>query len=492
MTFSEKESDLGSGGKVVIQLCRTLPNPQNTIIYFDNWFTSMELICLLKNEFGINSLGTIRSNRSRGCTLEQDKAILKRGRGSYDYKVDNKKGIAVVKWADAKCVTLASSYVSYCPVTQLIQGYGRDIEKRCLTTTTSNTETSAIVCHKTFVTPEIAETQLLERGPKAIFKYTRNQQSSIVSRPVMRGADGSVCENDRDAAEVFAKNFSDVYTIEPPGPLPTLSSPRTHSTLEEIKCTEESVLYELSHLSTDSSPGPDCVTAFVLKSCRHPLLKPLLNIIQTSFESSVVPTVWLFTLVTSIYKSGDKLDPTNYRPISRLNLCQTEADLLNSDLAAVTEWSRTWLIPLNEEKCSVLHLGSNNPESPYHFPDNQRVHPVATQRDLSIIIKRDLSRSEQAASVVKRANSASYILGKSFQARDSELWIRLFKSYVRPLLEYGTVVWSPNLIKDIKLIESEKLVPRLYQDKTEQELEVTGHYIIKLKAIQKSPSTLWS
>ena len=119
MTFSEKEEGLGTGGKVVVQLCKTIPNPQDSLVYFDNWFTSLDLITLLKSDCGINSLGTIRSNRLRGCTLESDKFLLKKGRGSYDYKVDNFKGIAVVKWADTKCVTLASSYVSYNPVVQV-------------------------------------------------------------------------------------------------------------------------------------------------------------------------------------------------------------------------------------------------------------------------------------------------------------------------------------------------------------------------------------
>ena len=61
----------------------------------------------------------MRSNRLHGCILEQDKSLLKKGRGSFDYKVDNNVGIAVVKWADTKCVTLASSYVSHTPTLQV-------------------------------------------------------------------------------------------------------------------------------------------------------------------------------------------------------------------------------------------------------------------------------------------------------------------------------------------------------------------------------------
>ncbi|KAJ8969902.1 hypothetical protein NQ314_001536 [Rhamnusium bicolor] len=49
MIFSEKESYLGSGGKVVVHLYKIIPHPRKSTVYFDNWFTSLELITLLKN-----------------------------------------------------------------------------------------------------------------------------------------------------------------------------------------------------------------------------------------------------------------------------------------------------------------------------------------------------------------------------------------------------------------------------------------------------------
>nr|CAH7754833.1 unnamed protein product [Callosobruchus chinensis] len=129
VTFSEQEEGLGSSGKVVAHLCKTIPHPETSIVYFDNWFCSLELITLLKNSYNINSLGTIRSNRLRNCTLENDKSLLQKGRGSYDYMNDNNIGIAVVRWADTKCVTLASSFVSYSPVVS-VKRYSKEEKKK--------------------------------------------------------------------------------------------------------------------------------------------------------------------------------------------------------------------------------------------------------------------------------------------------------------------------------------------------------------------------
>ncbi|KAF9409267.1 hypothetical protein HW555_011302, partial [Spodoptera exigua] len=59
---SPVESSLGMGAKVVIALCKTIPDPAYPIVYFDNFFTSLELIYYLREEMGIFSLGTIRAN----------------------------------------------------------------------------------------------------------------------------------------------------------------------------------------------------------------------------------------------------------------------------------------------------------------------------------------------------------------------------------------------------------------------------------------------
>ena len=43
---------------------------------------------------------------------------------------------------------------------------------------------------------------------------------------------------------------------------------------------------------------------------------------------------------------------------------------------------------------------------------------------------------------------------KSFRTQDPKTYTTLYKTYVRPIIEYNTSIWSPNLISDIKRIES--------------------------------------
>lgn len=115
--FSNEEECMGLAAKVVVALSQTIQQPACKVLYFDNFFTSLELIHHMRNEYGIFSLGTIRSNRLREANekLPTDKNLKKRGRGSFAQVVSNESKIAIVKWFDNKCVTAASSYVDAHP-----------------------------------------------------------------------------------------------------------------------------------------------------------------------------------------------------------------------------------------------------------------------------------------------------------------------------------------------------------------------------------------
>jgi hypothetical protein len=124
-----EEEYLGVGGKTVVKLCRTISSPILSTVYFDNWFTSLELIFYLRNEMGILSLGTIRKDRLGTCQMINDKEMKKKGRGAFQVVSDNSKKIAVTKWMDNKCINIASSFCAQDPVST-IERYDRTLKQK--------------------------------------------------------------------------------------------------------------------------------------------------------------------------------------------------------------------------------------------------------------------------------------------------------------------------------------------------------------------------
>ena len=54
--------------------------------------------------------------------------------------------------------------------------------------------------------------------------------------------------------------------------------------------------------------------------------------------------------------------------------------------------------------------------------------------------------------ITKVANVRCNLIMKCFHSHDYKLIIKAFKTYIRPILEYGTTVWSPKNIGDINNI----------------------------------------
>lgn len=131
---------------------------------------------------------------------------------------------------------------------------------------------------------------------------------------------------------------------------------------------------------------------------------------------------------------------------------RTQAQQLQKDLDNIASWSEDWLIPLNASKCTVLHLGSNNPKQNYSI-GNCTLSTTKTQKDLGVIITDKLKWDCQVNSVVKRVNSMMYMIRRAFMDIQPALLRRIFTTYIQPIIEYCSPVWCPYLDKDVDALE---------------------------------------
>ena len=69
---------LGISGDIVLRLVDGLPKGHNYEVFMDNWFTSLSLMCALK-EIGILTLGTVRMSRHPGCSLKTGEGLENSG-----------------------------------------------------------------------------------------------------------------------------------------------------------------------------------------------------------------------------------------------------------------------------------------------------------------------------------------------------------------------------------------------------------------------------
>ena len=176
------------------------------------------------------------------------------------------------------------------------------------------------------------------------------------------------------------------------------------------------------------------------------------NIVSGVPQGSVLGPI-LFALYTSDLPQGMKTNFIMYADDTKFySNPLTSKTELQRDLDAVSLWSAMWLIPLNDKKCTVMHIGRNNPRYQYDI-GNTTLTSSAVIKDLGILITEDLKWETHIAYIAKKANRAIYRIRKAFVTLTSQAFSQLYKTYILPIVEFGTVIWNPYYVKDIDLIE---------------------------------------
>ena len=119
-------------------------------------------------------------------------------------------------------------------------------------------------------------------------------------------------------------------------------------------------------------------------------------------------------------------------------------------------WLQEHQLNIAKEKCFSLTLArKKSTHNPNHFSINSNSISNKTHfRDLGVIISDDLKWTHHVNSICTSAEVKSYQILKCFKTKNIGVLLRLFKTYVRPKLEYNTPVWSPYLLKNVNKIES--------------------------------------
>ena len=156
-------------------------------------------------------------------------------------------------------------------------------------------------------------------------------------------------------------------------------------------------------------------------------------------------------------------DSKLYRPVRHL----TDPPTLQEDLNAAVRWADRWQLTFNADKCTVLHIGRQNRHHPYTMM-GATLKDTAAEKDLGVYIDAELKFRKQAAAAVSKASQVMAVMYRSFHLLDKSTLPILYKTLVRPHLEYCNIIWGPFNRADQQLVErvqrrATKMVPELRQ-----------------------------
>ena len=127
--------------------------------------------------------------------------------------------------------------------------------------------------------------------------------------------------------------------------------------------------------------------------------------------------------------------------------------ILQTCLDNLVKWSQDWGMEFNIPKCKVLHVGKQNNNYIY-FMNGTKVTNVSQEKDIGVITHESLKPSTQCLSAAKNANFVLGQISRAFHFRDKITFLNLYKSYVRPHLEFAVSAWCPWTLEDIRVLEN--------------------------------------
>ena len=106
----------------------------------------------------------------------------------------------------------------------------------------------------------------------------------------------------------------------------------------------------------------------------------------------------------------------------------------------------------NIDKCSVIHLGKNNPNSRYTLC-NKEIKTTTNEPDLGVIVDSSMKFSEHCNAIARSANATLGMIKRNIVSRNKNIITKIYKALVRPKLDYCVQGWRPYLRKDINQLE---------------------------------------
>ena len=116
---------------------------------------------------------------------------------------------------------------------------------------------------------------------------------------------------------------------------------------------------------------------------------------------------------------------------------------VREDISKLEHWESLWLLNFNPKKCKVMHLAFNNNPSHQYFLDGILLEDVESEKDLGLLVSENLSWDDNIRTCIKDANQCIGWIARNLLTRDHNIISKVYKTIIRPKLEYGVQLWNP-------------------------------------------------
>ena len=140
---------------------------------------------------------------------------------------------------------------------------------------------------------------------------------------------------------------------------------------------------------------------------------------------------------------------------------QAAADVLNDSLQQVNSWADQWLVNFNHSKTKLMNISFKTNPGFENYPvsfNNHTLDSIETHKHLGVIFSHDLRWAAHVNSMIQSVSKTTDVMQKLKYKLDRQTLQTLYFTFVRPKLEYASVVWDDCTLGQKKMLENIQLL----------------------------------
>ena len=128
--------------------------------------------------------------------------------------------------------------------------------------------------------------------------------------------------------------------------------------------------------------------------------------------------------------------------------------ILQEDLNNLFDWSNTWQMKFNVDKCVVMNIGNLKIKSKHEYKmNNQILDTVKHHPYLGVELTDNMKYNNHINTITSKASRVLGFVKRNLKHCPRTVKERAYQTLVRPKLEYSSPIWNPQQKTQIKQIE---------------------------------------
>jgi hypothetical protein len=125
-------------------------------------------------------------------------------------------------------------------------------------------------------------------------------------------------------------------------------------------------------------------------------------------------------------------------------------------LNVISNWAKKWAVQFNPQKTKNIVFSRRDREHPpvYFGLNGDEIDEIDNHCHLGITFQSSATWKKHIDDIYKKACSRLFLLRQVKHLLDRYSLIRIYFAFIRPVLEYGDVVWGNCTKKESDLLES--------------------------------------